>query len=506
MTTWINKNKFKEENFSIKEGFADISLNTNPLEIFLKANPLKSVVDRTIVDSRNVKEAFSSDYDNIKPLGKPSDENTNDDTTTDEEKEKTNEKNNKKDTQLINSIIVSLFSLFIALFVSYNWYFNFTEGFSKRIPFHENFDFVNYLYFFTEYFYKIIRFFDFSISVKIPDLVKDFFMKRLIFILIFMNSYFIVKYVILFLKSLYKYANDVIAGKKRVDILKYFYIPKSGSIYMSLLFAFYVIEGIISSFKKNIESMVSSNATNLDATNLNPDAIPDPSNAFKDSLLSFKVAHPIVYLIVVLIRVAIVYGPTISIASFLIFMYFVFYSLFGIFYYLKINKDPIDESNLYHGTRDGSFVDMFRQIHAIMNVNHIFTEIKEEPKGLEWVYNKLESFLRIVFNNLPFIILFYGLFNSIPSILKIYSPTTKWMGISIISVLSIMLFKFMIDENPTYNIIQQDIQNKLNNLVNMVSHAMQAISEDESGDDEATVTANALATAKALATATAATK
>ena len=187
MTTWINKNKFKEENFSIKEGFADISLNSNPLEIFLKATPLKSVVDRKIVDSRNVKEAFSNDddYDNINPLGKPSDENTNDDKTNDEENEKTNEKNEKKDTQLINSIIVSLFSLFIALFVSYNWYFNFTEGFSKRIQFHENFDFVNYLYFFTEYFYKIIRFFDVSISVKIPDLVKDFFMKRLIFILIF---------------------------------------------------------------------------------------------------------------------------------------------------------------------------------------------------------------------------------------------------------------------------------------------------------------------------------
>ena len=58
-----------------------------------------------------------------------------------------------------------------------------------------------------------------------------------------------------------------------------------------------------------------------DAVNLDP----NPSNAFKDSLMSFKIAHPIVYLIVVIIRVAIVYGPTVSIASFLIFMYFNFF-------------------------------------------------------------------------------------------------------------------------------------------------------------------------------------
>ena len=557
MTTWINKDKFKEEDSDDddfrKEGFADISLNknpltnplTNPLEIFLKASPLKSIFERKPVDSRmkeedsdddsddddsdhnddddfrkadsldtnlldtntftNLLEIFSKanpfksffdkdvkeSYDNIKPLGNPDTQNAKKDAKKDT---LTNSQKND-DANRIHSIIVSLFSLFISLFVSYNWYFNFTEGFSKRLPFHEKFDFVNYLYFFTEYFYKIIRFFDTTISVKIPDLVKDFFMKRFLFILIFMNSFFVVKYAILFLSGLYKYANDVINGKKSVNILNYFYVsqepltnkkkpnkpnkpkkskkpkkPKKSlglfSIYMPLIFTFYVIEGIISSFKSGVENMVSSKIN--DAVNLDP----NPSNAFKDSLMSFKIAHPIVYLIVVIIRVAIVYGPTVSIASFLIFMYFNFYSLFGIFYYLKINKDPIDDSNIYHETRERSFIDMFRHIHAVMNVNHIFTEIKEDPQGMDWLYNKIEYVSRLFFNNLPFIILFYGLFNSIPSVLKIYSSTYKSLGISIIGIISILLFKFMIDENPKIYVIQQDIQNKIENLINSVSNMM----------------------------------
>jgi hypothetical protein len=69
--------------------------------------------------------------------------------------------------------------------------------------------------------------------------------------------------------------------------------------------------------------------------------------------------------------------------------------------------------------------------------------------------------------------MFYGLFNSIPSILKIYSPTYKSLGISIISILSILLFKIMIDENPKLYVIQQDIKNKIDNLISSVSEMMQ---------------------------------
>ena len=153
-TKWINTEKNKDENFSVKEGFVD----KNPLANFLLANPLKSIFDQEPIDSRNLKEPFDlnpfddlnliddqDDIDNINPFGSPTDK-----------KRKINNKYHKyknaqtieDDETLINSIVVSLFSLFITLYVSYNWYFNLTEGFSKRIELYEKFNVVNYLYFF----------------------------------------------------------------------------------------------------------------------------------------------------------------------------------------------------------------------------------------------------------------------------------------------------------------------------------------------------------------------
>ena len=53
-TKWINTEKNKDENFSVKEGFVD----KNPLANFLLANPLKSIFDQEPIDSRNLKEPF----------------------------------------------------------------------------------------------------------------------------------------------------------------------------------------------------------------------------------------------------------------------------------------------------------------------------------------------------------------------------------------------------------------------------------------------------------------
>ena len=168
-TKWINTEKIKDENFSVKEGFADIS-DKNPLAIFLLANPLKSIFDQEPIDSRNLKEPFGEndlnpiddqdDIDNINPFGIPSTKINN------KSENALTKSDIKRDENLINSILVSLFSLFITLYVSYNWYFNLSEGFSKRIEFYEKFNVVNYLYFFSEYFYKIVKFFDETISIK----------------------------------------------------------------------------------------------------------------------------------------------------------------------------------------------------------------------------------------------------------------------------------------------------------------------------------------------------
>ena len=519
-TKWINTEKIKDENFSMKEGFDNGSLPKNPLEQFLQANPLKSIFDQEPFNSRNLNEPFGEmhendlnqeEFDNIKPLGSPKFKGP---------KIKTKSKN--RDENRINSILVSLFSLFITLYVSYNWYFNLSEGFSKRIEFYEKFNVVNYLYFFSEYFYKIVKFFDETISIKIPGLVNFFKGRdRCIFVLIFFISHYVVKLVISFLIRAYKYANEYIETGK-INLMELIYDPKSNNIFISLLFVFYVFEGIVSSFKsgfidKKMEGMVPpvaaaaaagevvgktaavgevvgnaaaagevvgktaavgvgnaaavgkaveesnklTGGAGADALAGAAEAELNPSESFKEMLSAFKVAHPISYLIFTLIRIAIVYGPTVSFASTLFFLYFKFYSLLGVPYYLKFNTDPIDEANLYSGVREGSFIDMFRRIHAVMNVNHMIFEPNNDGEMWSKIKNNLEKFARGIFNNLPFLVMFFGLIRSVPSILKIYSPVYKWTGIAFVSAIMIGLFKFMLDENPKMYVLQEEIKNKL---------------------------------------------
>jgi hypothetical protein len=479
-TKWINTEKIKDENFSVKEGFDNGSLPKNPLEQFLQANPLKSIFDQEPINSRNLKEPFGDinendlnpiddqdDIDNINPLGSPDDEIFKGKFST-----KINNKSENaltksdinRDEKLINSILVSLFSLFITLYVSYNWYFNLSEGFSKRIEFYEKFNVVNYLYFFSEYFYKIVKFFDETITIKIPGLVKFFKGRdRSIFVLIFFISHYVVKSVISFLTRVYKYAKKYIETGK-INLMKLIYDPKSNNIYISLMFVFYVFEGIVSSFKsgfidKKMEGTVPPGAAGLPGAAAEAEL--NPSESFKEMLSAFKVANPLSYLIITLIRISIVYGPTVSFASTLFFLYFKFYSLLGVPYYLKFNTDPIDEANLYSGVREGSFIDMFRHIHAVMNVNHMIFEPNNDGEMWSKIKNNLEKFARGIFNNLPFLVMFFGLIRSVPSILKIYSPVYKWTGIAFVSAIMIGLFKFMLDENPKMYVLQEEIKNKL---------------------------------------------
>ena len=514
MTTWINKDKFKEENFSTKEGFDnEPDTDKNPLEQFLKANPLKSIFDREVVDSRNLQEAFDPnkelnpigdqvDVDNINPIGTPDDEIFKGKYSTkikNKDKRVLTHADIKRDNALIQSIMVSLFSLFITLYVSYNWYFNLTEGFSKRIKFYEKFDVVNYMYFFSEYFYKIVKFFDSTISIKIPGFVKtmkgSFFKERSIFILIFFISHYAVKSIISLVMRVYQYVKTF-AETGKLNVLKLLYDPKSTNIYMTLLFVYYVIEGIISSFTSGYANKA---MNELDPSTVDPnsdesskstvdESTVDPSDSFKASMTEFKIAHPLSYLIIILIRIAIVYGPTVAFSSTLFFLYFKFYALFGIPYYLKFNSDPIDESNLYNGVREGSFLDMFRRIHAVMNANHVFTEIKDEPEGLNWVRSKLERVSRLFFNNLPFLILFFGLIKSVPSILKIYSPMYKWTGIGLISFFGLALIKFMLVENPKIYVLQQMIINNVNTSMKSLSKIFEK-KEDNVVNVNATVNA-----------------
>jgi hypothetical protein len=457
MTTWINIDKFTDKHFSAKEGFTNEQTNKNPLEIFLKANPLKSIFDRDIIDTRNATEGFTEvnpieDPDNnIKPLREEEEESTN--LPSNETKEKSSEPDNertrnqkKKDAKLIETIIISLVSLFISLYVSYNWIFNFTEGFTQRIQVYEKFDVVNYLYFFSEYFYKIVKIVDETVSIKIPGLVKAREEKRTIFILIFIIATYLVKSVISFLIRLYKIIKTFVETRK-INIAKLIYDPKNNNLYISLLFVFFVIEGIISSLKSGLTTKAAKDlgagldklGDKLGGDKLGGDKLgennpgitaTDPSESFKEALTSFKIANPLKYILILLIRIAIVYGPTIALSSSLVFFYFNFYSLYGIPYYMNATN-----------SQEG-FIDMFRNIHANINSGYAFFQTAEPNT----VSDYLEKFSKSVFKYLPFIIMFSGIFTGILSTLKFHSPVYKWTGISLLSLLGLGIFSFMIGE------------------------------------------------------------
>jgi hypothetical protein len=463
-TTWINKDKFKDENFSsIKEGFIDISLNINPLEQFLKANPLKSIFDSEPVNSRNLKEPFTQIDSALKPLDydeKEADDNIvnnlNNTVARNMNKQKLTRGQIEQDDKTINSIIISLFSIFIGLYVSYNWYFTMTEGYKKRFAFYEKFEFTNYLYFFTEYFYKIIEFFDKSITKYIPeDLVskikKSWFKERSIFVLIFIISYFSVKFIIRVIKRGYNILNKYIQTGK-IDFFKLIYDPKNNNILVIVLFIGFVIFGLIDS----VASVGKKVLGVQDEISVNP------SDKFKDALTQFKIAHPLSYLIIFLIRISLIYSPTVSFASSLILVLYIFYSLIGIPYYTS--QDDEGKNEIFKND-NMTLIEMFRRIHAYMNINHVVFEDRDDDDLFTRVKNFFEIYVfRLLFNFSPYIILFSSLFSVIPSILNLHSSQFKWTGIGIISVLSIAIFKFMVDETPILYINIQKFKNMVSNL------------------------------------------
>lgn len=496
-TQWINRDKLKNDNLK-KENFSVIANNSssNPLEQFLKANPLKSIFEREPVDSRIQIEPFldnRDEWDNIIPIGEPEVNMENKKKKEKNAKIKINTNNrpnkekNKQDDTLINSIITSLFTIFIALYVSYNWFFNVVEGLkTKRVEFYERFDFVNYLYFFTEYFYKIVKLFDETISIKIPwfvDLLKG--KERSIFVLIFIISYFSVKSIIDFLKRIYGYLTTYIE-KGKIDLFKIIYNPKNNNVFATILFFGYVLMGVIESFASIAKKMVPTAFDNvtqqtqatlekkMEAENF------DPSNRFKEALTQFKVLHPISYVIILLIRVSIVYGPTVAISSFLFLFYFKFYSLLGIPYYMGQSDD--NKSDLFKG--NFSYIEMFRRIHAYMNANQVFREIVEKDENgadlslWEKILNVCELVIRKIFNYAPYIILFSSIFSVIPSIQKIYSPTYRNMGFVFITMACIGLFTFMTGEMPELYVQIKTVQEWFSNQAMQIGFVLSDASDN----------------------------
>jgi hypothetical protein len=471
MTNWINKNKFMENFSGSIETFSDISFNVNPLTMFLQSNPLKSIYDRDITNSRNTQEPFTTpddEIDNIKDFGTPEDVEEIGIKAPAEQKEPKEPKKKKilseNDENLIKTIVTALMTLFLTVYVSYNWFFNLTEG-KRQVKFHESFDFVNFAYFFTEYFYKIVQFFDMKIMESIPNFVgnmleSSFFKERSLFVFILLISKTIVEKSMAFIFKIYDFLKKFLVNRK-LDI-GMFYNPKNSNAIFSMLFFYFVVEGIISSFT----SGVISNAT----------GILDPSATFKESMTSFKIAHPVVYIIILAIRLAIVHTPTVSAVSSLFFLYIGFYSVFSILYYFYVNPIIPLKDSLYVDVKSGSLIDFYRRIHAIINLKHVLFEINTETP---WYKTWAEKILRAFFTYLPFIVLFSGLLKVLPSILKISSPNIKWTGIGLFGLLVLWILNFAIHENYNLRMVQDKIKEQLADASNIVNTVLTELFKEE---------------------------
>ena len=473
MTNWINKNKFMENFSGSIETFSDISFNVNPLTMFLQSNPLKSIYDRDITNSRNTQESFTTPddkVDNIKDFGTPEDVEEIGIKDPEEQKEPKEPKNksimSKRDAELIKSIIIALITLFLTVYVSYNWFFNLTEG-KRQVKFHESFDFVNFAYFFTEYFYKIIQFFDMKIMESTPNFVGNMlessvFKERSLFVFILLISKIIVQKSMAFIFKIYDFLKKFLI-KRKLDI-GIFYDPKNNSAIFSMLFFYFVVSGIISSFTSGVVS----------------NAI-DPSATFKESMISFKIAHPIVYIIILAIRLAIVYTPTISAVSSLFFLYIGFYSVFSILYYIYVNPVIPLKDSLYVDVKLGSLVDFYRRIHAIINLKHILFEINSETP---WYKTLAEKILRTFFIYLPFIILLSGLLKVLPIILKISSPNIKMTGIGIFGLLVLWIVNFAIHEDYRLQIVKDKIREQMEDASNIVKTVFTELFKEEPSEEK----------------------
>jgi hypothetical protein len=198
-------------------------------------------------------------------------------------------------------------------------------------------------------------------------------------------------------------------------------------------------------------------------------------------MTSFKIAHPIVYIIILVIRLAIVHTPTISAVSSLFFLYIGFYSVFSILYYIYINPVIPLKDSLYVNVKSGSLVDFYRRIHAIINLKHILFEIKSDTP---WYKTWAEKILRTFFIYLPFIILFSGLLKVLPIILKINSPNIKMIATGIFGLLVLWIMNFAINEDYRLQIVKDKIREQMADASNIVKTVFTELFKEEPSEEK----------------------
>lgn len=364
--------------------------NKTKVEAFSDAIPLKSNIiavpplvegffDRTDGSTAQV-SLEDVDVDNVKDFGTPEDA-----PDLDVGKPVTNEQSAESDTsEDISSIkdIVTLFlTVMLSMHVAFMWYFNITQGLGEA-TFHLKLDFLNAFSFVTGYLYNIIKFIDVTLIERLSTYAKymidnTFLKDRFLFIVLLGVSTFIVKYLLDF--------NVVIVEQisaKKFNLKK---LPGPNSLFSLLYFGF-VAYGLFDAFKEG------------------------------GPIANFIALNPIISMIGLIILVAILYVPTISVLPFFLFVYIAYYSLIGV--------TPHPDS-LYNKVSSMGF---YKALISIINVKHVMYEMHDDSS----IKNAIESVLRALFKYLPYFIIVAGLIPVLIKSLDIHTASIKYSFIGII--------------------------------------------------------------------------
>ena len=393
-TAWI-KEKEKEKEKDITKDITKDKTKENfaPLSNLLKTKPIKSVYIDEPTDTRNeiqwaddntiegLDTITGSKFDNIKGLEFAK---TKKDRTFTLQKDVLKE--NKSDDSAIGKMANTVVTSLVALFMSYNLYFNFTNG-SEIIKIGDKLDKIP-----LKEGSGIVNTFNNIMSTSLPALAhsainnNSYFKYRTLFVLLLIFCYRL-------LQTLVKDAYGFIVGlfkQKSTSIFRYLFNFKGNNKLVSILFFFFLTKNIYAMFTEQGGPVV-----------------------------SFVIANPFLFAILLFIYVVVLYPITVSLSTFVIYCLVAFYCIFSIVYFYF--TQDFDPNSPYHGVK--SLSELFDAINTHLSVSdtHVIFENSDNP---------IEKFFKTLWKNFNYsyiIILFLTL---IPSILNLHSSAYKiYLGV-----------------------------------------------------------------------------
>jgi hypothetical protein len=383
-TTWIKEKDKKIVTPKSTENFT-------PLSNLLKTKPIKSVYIDEPLDARNeiawaepiddvpssvegLDTITGSKFDNIKGLefAKPKQLN---------EKQTDVLKENKSDDTSVKGMANIVVTSLVALFMSYNLYFNFTNGSEiiriddkiEKIPLKEGSGIVNT--------------FNNIMSTSLPAIAhsaingNSYFKHRTLFVLLLFFCYRLLQSVVSdaygFITGLFK--------QKSTSIFRYLFNFKGNNKLVSILFFFFLTKNIYSMFTEQGGPVV-----------------------------SFVIANPFLFAILLFIYVVVIYPITVSLSTFVIYCLILFYCMFSmIYFYFTQDFDP---KSPYYGVK--SLSELFSAINTHLSVSdtHVIFENGD---------NSVEKFFKMLWQKFHYTYIIILFLTLIPSIINLHSTAYK---------------------------------------------------------------------------------